>query len=410
MKFKQLTGILLGGAMIFTLAACNGGNPEEEKAAVAKALSLSICTNTSSGNPLLVGTTAEMVGDDNDSLTVTTSQVTNINGNKYTVAIDWSWEANKDRASLYKLDETHSKVEFVYPKKDEQALEMDIKALAKCGSQSDSVIFKVKLTPVTIEYDLMTMDELYSTQQFQGEEGMETTFKFMDTETWKIKTNHGQKYYYIGVTGKLIYKSADSNWGLLANGNKVVEAYRLDECPDNNKIKVGEYMTLYGEIGTGYGNIQLSYIKKATILTDHTSVVEPVELGNMPAGINDEKSADYKPYYCGISNGLMTVEGTLNSAVSTFSALARFTFELKVDSTHIINVAYDYHAGTPDKSNLNEVGQAYTNLLKTVTKGTTRLKVHGTVRWANDDGSHTIGGEGGWTITPYLVSDLSVVS
>lgn len=399
MKVKKLAGFVLGMSMVAALASCgNGGNAEGQKKAIEKTLGGSIAVVTSSGNPLMANTEIELSGDSNDSLTLTSSQISNVDGSKYTVELTWSWdEAYNDAISaLNDLDATHKKMEFNYPGSSAtENTKVEFKVSAKCGSETGEAKFLVSLKPVSLIFDPMSIAELYSLNDAG------TNFKFMNEETGKIKTNHGQSFYYIAISGKLIYKAPDSNWGLLADGEKVVQLYRLDSCSDNDKAVVGKYVTCYGEISNGYGNVQISYISKIEEMEDHSAIADPVELSPLAEGINDSASADFKTFYSGIGNGISSVTGTLKSAV-TFNASTRCTFVLVVGS-HEITIAYDYHTAKGDTS----VSDAYKAIFSSATAGTA-LKIHGSVRWANNEGSSVISADGAWQLVPYLASDIAL--
>lgn len=404
---KKLTALTLGLLTVAALASCGNNSAEDEKKALQKVMDGTICASVTSGNPIMPDTETELSGDDNEALSVTVSQITNVNGKQYTTALTWSWEeAYNEKIKMVDIegDATHKKLEFTYPGSTEEAVDIQFKVDAKCGAATGAANFKVKLTPVSIIYDAMTIADLYKPNQAG------TNFEIVDETTGKIKTNHGQKYYYVAISGKLIYKSPDSNWGLLADGKNVVELYRLDACSDNDKAVVGHYITVYADISNGYGNIQLAYISEIEEMVDHTSIEEPVDIEDVKEGINDEESPDFKTFFSGISNANSKVTGTFNCLKdksgneiepSTFDKSARQTLELTVGSETFV-IAYDYHAGKT-----GDVGLEFEDIIKGLSKGDS-LEIHGTLRWANDNGSNGISAEGQWTLTPYLSGDIVV--
>lgn len=399
---KKIAGFVLALASVASLASCGGGNAAGEKSAVDKTLKASICTVFASGNPLMADVESELSGTSNDALSVTTKQITPVDGNKYTVDISWSWaEEFNERIKLVDLegDETHKKMEFVYPETGKEAVSLSFKAKAVCGSANGEATFLVKLVPPSTIYDEVKIGDIYKLNA-AGD-----NFEMIGSDG-KIKPNHGQAYYYVAVSGKLIYKSPDSNWGLLADGSDVIELYHLDMSSDNDKAVVGKYLTIYADVSNGYGNIQLAYLNKIEEMADHSKIAEPTEHVLMKAGVNDSTSADYKKFYEDhYMNSLGYVEGTYVAGPGAFNPGARWTFGLKVDSTHTITVAYDYHVAKGDDA----VKNAYKAIIDAATSST-KIRVKGTVRWATDDGKNTIGGAGKWTITPYLAGDMEVVA
>ena len=400
MKGKKLFGLVLGAAMIFSLASCGEANVDDQKEAIKKTLDASICVNTSSGSPLLAGGTTELSGDSNDALTVTTSQIMNVNGTKYTVELAWSWaeEFNASISGKEEVDATHEKISFVYPASDAEADgAATLVVNAKCGEQTGSTQFNVTLTKMSLIFDPMTIAELYATNE-AGD-----NFWFLNAEN-KIITNHGQSFYYIAISGKLIYKAPDSNWGLLADGEKVVQLYRLDACSDNNVAVVGKYITCYGEIGNGYGNVQISFISKIEEMEDHSAIAEPSgNYSSVPEGINDSAvAADFKSFCSGIGNSLYTVTGIVSSNTSTFTPGSRFTFTLKVGE-HTFTVAYDYHTA---KEGGAAIGTEFQSVLTSAVRNVTSLTIKGTIRWARTDGTSAFGAEGAWQLVPFKSGDI----
>ncbi len=399
---KKFAGIALAIAAAASLAAC-GSNSAAEKSAVEKTLKASICTVTASGNPLMPDVESELSGTSNDALTVTVQQITPIDGAKYTVNISWSWdESLNETIKLVDLDDdpTHKKMEFNYPAVGAEAVSIEFKASAKCGGQTSEATFKAKLTAPETIYDPYTIAQLYE----KNDSG--TNFKIVGSNG-KITPNHDQSFLYVMVSGKLIYKAPDSNWGLLADGANVIQLYRLDASSDNDKAIVGNYITVYCDVSNGYGNLQLAYINKIEAMTDHSSIAEPTSYVEMKAGVNDSTSPDYVSF-CdnNYMNSLATVTGTYVEGSGAFSPDARWTFGLKVDETHTITVAYDYHVA---KNTGADIGANYASIIAAAT-ASTKLTVKGTIRWSTTDGTHTIGGAGGWTITPYLMDDIVVAA
>ena len=232
MKTSKILTLGLSFLMVGALASC--GASEDDKAAVETALEKSICSVYSSGDPLLADVSTQLKGDDNDALLVTVSQIVNTNsGKKVTVQLDWTWEEKYNEfmtiADLQD-DPTHKKIEFTYPNKAKILADMvaagetvnentvvpntpvEFKVTASLKGYSKEANYKAELVPETATFDPMTIEELYRANKAG------TNFEFFDEATGKIKTNHGQNFYYIAVSAKLIYKAPDSNWGLLADG------------------------------------------------------------------------------------------------------------------------------------------------------------------------------------------------
>lgn len=411
MKTKRFLSLALGLAATLTLSSC-GGNPEEELKALEKDMKGSIAYNYTSGAQLVEGYDNEFTGDTNDALMVTVKAIRNSNGAKYN--IDYTWEFDSNYASLIDIagDENHKKIEFKYPgpiSADDQKLidagELDkdygnvvttIKGTGKCGSQTKSIEFSVKLIHETHTYDEMTIEELYK----KSEDG--STFAFIDPTSGKIKTNHGQDYFYVRTSGKLIYKSPDSNWGLLADGKHVAQLYQLGKCSDNDKAVVGSYITVCADIAQYYGNIQLSYVSKIVVMQDHSKIAEPQELGSLSAHINDKGHADFKAFNSGISNAVGTLEGmTVKdiSGIDSFDGSNRFTWTVEKDG-QVFTIAYDYHVAGAKVAD----SQIAKNIKAALTSGK-KVNITGTLRWSGTG----VDDNGAWQLTPFQENHVVAV-
>lgn len=417
MKTSKILTLGLSFLMVGALASC--GASEDDKAAVETALEKSICSVYSSGDPLLADVSTQLKGDDNDALLVTVSQIVNTNsGKKVTVQLDWTWEEKyNEYMSIVDLtdDPTHKKIEFTYPNKAKILADMvaagekvdsttvvpntpvEFKVTASLKGYSKEANYKAELVPETATFDPMTIEELYRA----NEAG--TNFEFFDEATGKIKTNHGQNFYYIAVSGKLIYKAPDSNWGLLADGDHIAQLYRLDQCSDNDKAVVGNYITVYGEIGNGYGNVQISYISKIKVLTDHSSVTEPtMNYASVTAGMLTKGDPNFKSFCSGVSNSLYQITGTVKAGtdLATFTGGSRQTFVVVIDGVEM-TIAYDYHVA----KNNTELTNAFKNAISPL-KGGDTVTIKGTLRWSNANGAHEFSDNGAWTITPFEASGI----
>lgn len=411
MKKTRIAGLLLSVACASVLASC--GNPEQEKAACEAALKKSICTVTSSGTPLQVGSKTVLSGDNNDVLTLTTKQVVKVDGNSYTVELAWTWAEEFNNLLTKKPvnnDETHEKLYFNYPAKAEQENGLDAKfqVEAKTGSQSANGEYSVHLDPQTIKYDEMTIAEFY--KQKEGAE----TFAFMNDEG-RISTNYGQDYYYVALSGKLVYKSPDNNFGILADGDKYVQLYHIDYYSDPAAVVVGGYYKAYGDISQYNGNIQIAYLNKFEELDDHSNIAEPT-LVTVTNDVNNKGTEGFKPFYSPVANSIITgLSGVVSNpkdkdgntcTFADFTGSQRFTFDLTLDNGQVITVAYNYHVGSTNTDAGSATRDAFKTVLNAAVSGTTKLTVKGSLQYCNS--TNSIGGDGAWQIVPLEAGDIVV--
>ncbi len=416
MKKTRIAGLLLSIATAGVLASC--GNPAQELAACEAALTKSIATVT--GTPLSSAVKTELSGDSNDIVTVTTKQVVNVEGNKYTVDLSWSWDEEFNDLITQKAandDDTHAKLYFNYPSKAEQenGLDTKFKVEAKVNKQVATAEYSVHLAPCTYKFNEMTIAELYALKD-SGD-----TFAFMNEDGDRISTNYGQDFYYVKVSGKLVYVAPDKNFGILADGNHYVYLFKINKYGDPGAAVVGKYFRISASISQYYGHIQLSYIKNIEELDDHSNIAEPTKL-TITNDINEKGSAGFKPFYAddtisrmiepisgvatnpmiGVKSGNTTV--MVASTFGAFTGAVRFTFDLKLDDTHTITVAYDYHTGKSDTKSGTATREAFTKVLTAVTDGSTKLTVKGYLTFNNP--SNSIGPDGAWQIVPLEAGDI----
>lgn len=406
MKSKKILTLVLGLGAALSLASC-GENPEEQMQAVEETFEAGVCFNGT--NFIVEGFTTEFDGDTNEALTATTKMLRNINGNVYTVEISYDFDETLGVLSAGE-DDSHAKIMWNFPnplsKEDQEAYDAEVKAngksdigdtftkvtaTAKCGSQSKSETYDLKLKHKTKNYDDLTLEQFYA----KSADG--STFAFMNGSS--IGKNHDQDYYYVSVSGKVVYKSPDSNWGILSDGNHSVQVYQLGKCNDNDKFVEGKYVKVFASIAQYYGNIQLSYVRKIVVLEDHSNIQEPVTY-DITTNINDKNSPEFKAFNSGISNSVATIKGVTvksTSGSNGFDGAGRYTFTI-IQNGKEMTVAYDYHVKTSDGS----VQNAYKEILSAVDGKDEKVNITGTLRWSGDG----IGANGEWQIVPFLANHI----
>ena len=224
-------------------------------------------------------------------------------------------------------------------------------------------------------------------------------------------------------TGKITYLSDDGNWGLLADGDHVIEIYSGSEL-DLNATSYPEinsnYVEIKGEVSHYYGNFQLSFIKsirkyegtEVTAPTNNFATLtsaqfEAAKLTNQPAeGSSAAKKNQVYRQFTGQfeQNSLATVTGKVLTNPSSSTKGARFTFDLELAEGVKIEVAYDYHV---DKNSGNVEAALRAKAVKdsTITlKGTLRFS-HGVDKTLIPL-TGTAGAGGNWSIVPFEVGHM----
>ncbi len=241
-----------------------------------------------------------------------------------------------------------------------------------------------------------------------------------------FEDDEGEKRYFEAeVKGKIVFLSEDGNWGLLQNGDHVIELYsgsELDLDEEHYPELKNKYVSIKGEVGTGYGNFQLSFIKSIRAI-DSSQVTEPTTsfksltntvLGNAKLR-SDPGTAKAKFRYKQFTNQfehnqLVTLTGTVTTAKVNDGSNGRFLIGITpTDGTHEVYLAYDYHTDIKSHKVRDAILAKYTG------KGCT-MTVKGTIRFTDGvqdrhkaplvlEGAGPKNGT--WNIVPFDVSHIA---
>lgn len=322
-----------------------------------------------------------------------------------------------------------------------------IKVTCHCNGQDRQKEYTLILDPLDKVYIVMSFDDIYS---MNGDHLKWTKMGQDGGFIGDLDQTESQNRYWIETWGRVIYATADGNWGLVANGDKVLQLYRLDEM--GNKWNYTKFkdknVIIKAALDFGYGNPQASYVQDiAEIETGDTThpVAEPVINNAFTEAMLSNKQWNTNPLFNKIGsiagakyNGnLRSVKNASAGGGTTIVQIAedkkssitpkttRYEFDIKVGSL-VMTVATDYHACKDSDAFTNAVKDWIVN----ASVGSA-IKVEGTVRWANPrkssptastcdvTNSHMIMpynsawsgytdylAIGGWTVTPYLASQV----
>ena len=388
MKLTKL--LLLSATALGTLTLTSCGGTKEEKAALEKVMKGTIISENSTGSPVVSGTPTDLDGYKNTCVDLTTVQIRS----KKTINIEWKVLAGEDKVkSKGALDDNHDRMKFIYGSHAEgsdafDTTEVKLQATGKCGGAKLVKEFVVNLKHNKDIYDDMSLEQFYAVAGGH--------YAFQDDE-FNIKGNHGQKYYYVHVQGKLEYLSPDGNWGLLSNGDRVIELYQLSKSTDYEVAAEGKYLDVWGSISQYKGNPQVQYCNFMEEMSDHSAIAPMTEYGEMSSDIS-------------WLSGQMNRVGTLSNATvksivdangaemqfSSFNAQVRQVITVTKDEVDY-QVAYDYHVA----KGVDELESQFNSFFRGLAVGNS-VSFKGTLRYSND--ALTSGGE--FTITPYLPSHL----
>ena len=228
------------------------------------------------------------------------------------------------------------------------------------------------------------------------------------------------RFLYYNVNAKVIYTAPDGNWGLIGDGDQVLEIYAGAGTPLTTKnfpnLANGSVQVI-GNMSQYCGNIQLGFIYRIKAI-DGAGIADPVLTypaltesdiaGFKVAGYGAQKQA-----IDGFSNSLRSVTGTLIPGsiknkdgevtdADGISCSGRFTFELQVGEEKM-KVAYDYHA---DKDGSQGVFSALKAKLaaggEMTIKGTMRYEGDNDLKFITEDNEKAV-----WTVVPFLPAHIA---
>lgn len=400
-KSLKLIPAILALSAVF-LAGCRGGGGapnEKETEAINKVMEGNVCT-LNGATPIVSGQTTDVAGNTNEYVQVVTKQMVKVDGDNYTVEVDWSHAGFED--SVYRFreiegDEYHKNFEFNFPANSDADKQVEITGTPKVnGKAGNPVKFSLNLKKMTYVFPEWSIAEL---MKINGSMFAHVS----DPEKGYFESNQPAEaetvYCFFKTYGEVVYLAPDGNWGLLADGENYVEIYAGNAYNLNTKtyadLKVGNKVYVYGEASHYLGNVQVSYISKIEVMTDPQKV-------KAVAGVKtiDEAYLNTTTQISTDMNRLVKVTGTFKSKSITNDA-TRGTFVITVGSKDL-TIAYDYHTAKDGASTLFSEMKAK---LDSATAGTTQLTVQGSLRWANigKDSTPVFGNTAGaYTVVPYL--------
>lgn len=377
--------------------------------------------------------------DDGDFLQVTSKQVgVEINMTMYDVDIEWEI-ANTNNAikATYNVSDTQKMVYFNFDESGDKAYSFSIKKI-KCGravSENPEVEYTINLKKPTYKYDDETIEHLYALRDepidkgdpvsVTGEYGFQRV-KYDQKSPYFIGNNEGTDYYYVRVNGEMIYEAPDGNWGLLADGDKMIEVYAGSGSgtPINGGgfpvLNLSKQVEITSEFTVHAGCLQLSYVnymvessaanKKTAVKTFQKVTPEFIDKVSTvyTDGDGNEKQSDLQ---CvpgmNLTNALVEVTGTYvegSLSVDRIVAGARATFRLKVSEGHEYTVAYDYHV---DKT--GSIG--FARKLNEAIESGKPITIKGTNRYCTlkekENFLQGFSNPGDWQVVPFDLSHIS---
>lgn len=406
--------LVLGAALALgSLTGCAiGGSGGGEAGAIENAKMQTIASVN--GQPITEGTKVD-VGQDNGiwnnaHLTLTTKQkvLDKKSGKDYDVDITWSIPETSVVKERFTSDETHEEVHFNYSKTEE--FDFAFTCELKCGSATGTGSYEIHLLKNNLVYDTKTIQQIYEVDPANkyGYKGIETSGK---SEGY-YKANEGgvDSFYYVETYGRVVYYAPDGDWALIADGQYYLELFAGKGAANLRPsgfpaLEVGKTVKVLGEMTSYFGNAQMSFIKDISS-ADDSKAAAPADYKALEASTFvgkhywEDYLANTNYYVTGTYNGNIKVRGTAATSIKN----DRFTFEVKLGTGEIIEIAYDYHVDPEDHSVYN----AYKAKIESFSVGSA-ITVKGTLRFVGSEEKSYKNNEDDttWQLTPYLADHIA---
>lgn len=409
---------------------------EEEKNAILKAVNqLSICA-TGSVSSVFPDIELRLTEEKNDYIKLTKQQAVG------SLTVNLEWSVDKSQATFKSMDDTdgnHYMIQLNYPGFGNPDTEFKWSlGKATCGSAVTSdtkCAYKATLVGAIHKIHEVSIGELYqfteTSQTFDGHTFPSTSHLFDYTNSdggaysiwWNTEAapNTPDNFYYVKVAGKLVYMSPDGDWGLLADGDHIIEIYsgsgkdlKPEYFPGLKDDNV--YVKVAGNMGTHYGNLQLGYITAIEKLTD-----AEIAALHAPGTFNEVSASVYhtnhdKQFAAALEpNSLKKMSGTLIAGSAEGEGLTkagkRFSFKIQVGE-ETLTVAYDYHVDNASNGPVRQKLLALANEAGTEDApgtGGKSLTVSGTLRFCGCAEKTLIELESpayDWQLVPYEVAHI----
>ena len=440
-----------------------GGSAEEKKAILEVLNTKPICMlNGTSPTEIFPESHPNLMEDNGDNVKLTVKQVYKDK------TVDITWSLNEEQEYFDKWlkptsDPNHWFIQVDYKGYDygkahgDGALTWKIDKM-ECGEAKTSgnvVSYNATVKNEQYYHDEVSIadcyafkDQVYEVTYGETNYRFPSTFDLVDYSEAKVdskgklqpyyKTNNPEatekQYYYVNVTGKVIYLAADGNFGLIADGDNVMEIYAgsgtaLKESNWPN-LKVGNVVKVVGNLGQFCGNVQLGFITKI-LEGDASKITAPTDpltframteakIGELvKEGFTDHTQA-LKVDGVHMEGSLRSVTGTLvpgsikwcdgdadvaaswkDTDVNGIKSTKRFAFKMQV-GTKQYKVGFDYHT-------VRNASTALFDALKTALSSGSTFTVKGFSRYfgSNSEPFHQEGNGGVWEIIPFDASHVA---
>lgn len=405
------------------------GGTQDEQQAIEDVAEMSIIMKSGA-----TGVTPEDVEilseDEGDYVYVVTSQMVKVNGVAYTVKMEWASDTSNPYLSGYSiLDATHGIFEVNYPGKLGNNGTLSVKlGKISCGgahSENTTLAYNFEIKKGTYFHKDVHISDLLKTKVVDESKGLygydivdyvtnpSNAYFTPNPENAEIAD---KQYFYVNCYGKFIYNSPDGNWGLIADGDKVMEVYAgsaLDILPSRYPAMNNKYVKVIGNMGQYMGNMQLAFVteikKAAASDLEHdftTPTYEPLtatQVATMKSGVQVVNGLN-------LTNALKSIKGKFvaGSVSGSVKEGSRFTFQVDIGGGTKVTVAYDYHVDKyGDDVDTSSINLVINQLKQVMANPSQEFEIKGTLRYSGSNTAPFNQTSGEYQLVPYLGEQIT---
>lgn len=377
------------------------------------------------GDIILNGSLALMPGDNNE-LKGDENPYIVLNNNYQDIEITWNIDQKQSGFRKLTKRDNVSLLEFSFPKKGEESKQFVVRMTSakynSCKTDSKEILeYYFTLLPETLVYDELRIKDIVAMDPNNPEHFAQIDYTLsnpyfkpnntaVDPETGEEKGT----YHYVITYGEVIYAAPDGNWGLLQEGNDIIEFYAgssarpftKEKWPD---LEVGKKVLMAGNLAQYKGNIQLGFVTRieeapaGVTIQNATKTYAQITASDI-AGFK-LSTGKHKQSIGGMMNSLRTITGTIkpgswmvgSAKATAFDPDKRNTFTVVVGSEEL-NVTYDYHIGKGGGNEANAIRTMFNNAFN----NGGQLTFKGTLRYNGlEKGNVFMGDQGVWELAPF---------
>ena len=440
-----------------------GGTDEEQKAILEVLNNKPICIkNGTSSSEILYDSYVSLEEDEGDCVKLSVKQI--YSGK--TVDITWGLDESQTYFGGWLKPETDDTHWFIQPDYKgygvaDGSLSWKITKM-ECGEAhtiGDVVSYSARVKnemyfheDKTIDWCYQFSDEVLEKTVGETQYRFPSTFNVVDYSDAKVdskgklqpyyKTNNPdateKQYFYVNVTGKVIFLAPDGNFALIADGDNVMEIYAGAGVPlkESNypNLKLGAVVKVSGNLTQYCGSIHLGFVTKI-LQGDINAITTPcdplifrelteMKIASLTKATFVDQSQAVKVDDVHMQCSLRSVRGTLvpgsikfcsgsmpspsdwiDATPDTIQKGRRFSFKLQVgEEQHTI--MFDFHIVRNDS-----VTQLFENLKAALRSGL-EIAIKGFSRYFGSDANpfNQEGSGGRWTLLPFASDHVSVAA